>query len=86
MLKAKEIKFFIWTFLIMWKNCLRKLLKLILKCMTSQTGQEMIPIYILPNISKSKGNQTMKLGQLIAYNMRNISDPLKIKHITGSKV
>ena len=28
-----------------------------------------IAIHILPNISRSKGNQTMKLGQL---NMRNI--------------
>ena len=25
-----------------------------------------------PNISRNKGNQTMKFGQLIAYNMRNI--------------
>ena len=27
---------------------------------------------ILPNISSSKGNQTMKFDQLIAYNMKNI--------------
>ena len=26
----------------------------------------------MPNISRSKGNQTMKFGQLIDYNMRNI--------------
>ena len=31
-----------------------------------------ICIYILPNISRSKGNQTMKLGQLIEHNMINI--------------
>ena len=30
------------------------------------------PIHILHNISRSKGNQTMKFGQLIHYNMRNI--------------
>ena len=30
-----------------------------------------ITIYILGNISRSKGNQTMKFGQLIEYNMRN---------------
>ena len=30
-----------------------------------------IAIHILPNISQSKGNQTMKFGQLINYN-RNI--------------
>ena len=29
-------------------------------------------VHILPNISKSKGNQTMKFDQLIEYNMRNI--------------
>ena len=27
---------------------------------------------MLPNISRSEGNQTMKFGQLIAYSMRNI--------------
>ena len=41
--------------------------------MTSQTGQQIITITtrILPNISRSKRNQTMKFGQLIEYNMRN---------------
>ena len=29
-------------------------------------------MHILPNISRNKGNQTMKFGQLIEYNMRNI--------------
>ena len=29
-------------------------------------------IYILPNISRSKDNQIMKLGQLIQYNTRNV--------------
>ena len=29
-------------------------------------------IHILPNISQSKGIQTMKFGQLIEYNKRNI--------------
>ena len=32
----------------------------------------MITIHILPNISRSKGNQTVTFGQLIEYNMRNI--------------
>ena len=27
---------------------------------------------MLPNISRSKGNQAMKFGQLIVYNVRNI--------------
>ena len=40
--------------------------------MTSQLGQPTIAIDILPNISRSKGNQAMKFGQLIEHNMRNI--------------
>ena len=38
----------------------------------SETRKQTITIYILPNISRSKGNQTMKFCQLIEYNMRNI--------------
>ena len=40
--------------------------------MTSQPGSQAIAIHILINISRSKGNQTMKFGQLIEHNMRNI--------------
>ena len=40
--------------------------------MTSQPGLQTIAIYILPDISQSKGNQTMKFDQLIEYNKRNI--------------
>ena len=40
--------------------------------MTSQSGSQTIEIHILPNISSSKGNQKIKFGQLIEYNMRNI--------------
>ena len=40
--------------------------------MTSQTGEQIITIYILPNMSRNKGNQTIKFGQLIEYKMRNI--------------
>ena len=35
--------------------------------MASQTGKPIITIHILPKISKSKGNQAMKFGQLIEY-------------------
>ena len=41
--------------------------------MTSQPGLQTVVIHIvIPNISMGKGNQTMKFGQLIKYNMRNI--------------
>ena len=39
--------------------------------MTSETGYQTIAIDIYTNISRGKGNQAMKLGQLIEYNMRN---------------
>ena len=48
-----------------------KKVRLVSKFMMSQPGKHTITIHILPNISKSKGNWTMKFGQLIKYNMRN---------------
>ena len=46
--------------------------------MTSQTGQQINSIYILPNISRSRSNQSIEFGQLIVpwlieYNIRNIT-------------
>ena len=58
-------------FLVIYKNGLISKIRLILKFMTSQPGYQTIAIRILPNIPRSKGNQTMKFGQLIEYNMRN---------------
>ena len=40
--------------------------------MTAQSGKQIITIHIKSNISKIKGNQTMKFCHLIEYNMRNI--------------
>ena len=39
--------------------------------MTSSVGKQIITIHILPNISRSKGNQTMKFGQLVEYKVKN---------------
>ena len=39
--------------------------------MTSQPGKQTIAIRILSNILRSTGNQTIKFGQLIQYNMKN---------------
>ena len=69
--------------------------KLILKFMTSQSGKQVIAINILPNILRSKDKETMKFGQLIKYNLRNIfnvveklfRDPFlqnEMEHISGS--
>ena len=40
--------------------------------MASQTGQQVIAIHILSNIFRSKDKQTMKVGQLAEYEIRNI--------------
>ena len=39
--------------------------------MRSQPGKQTITMHILPNISRSEDNQTMKYDQLIEYNVRN---------------
>ena len=36
--------------------------------MTSKPGLQTIATQILPNISQSKGNQTMKFGQVTEFN------------------
>ena len=56
----------------MYINHLSKKISLILKFMTSQPKKKAIAIHILPNISRSTGNQTMVFGQLAEYKMRNI--------------
>ena len=38
----------------------------------SQPGLQTIAIHIIPNVSQSKGNQTMKFSQLIEYSIGNI--------------
>ena len=59
-------------FLAMQKIDLINKVRLLSKFMTSQFGKQTIAIHILSNISRSKGNHTMKFRQLIEYNMRNI--------------
>ena len=59
-------------FLVMYRNGLIKKIRLISNSMASQTGSETIVMHILPNISRSKGNQTVKFSQLIECNMRNV--------------
>ena len=56
----------------MHKNDFIRKIRLLSKFMTLQPGQQAIAIHILPNISRSKSNQTMKFDQLIEYKMRNI--------------
>ena len=58
--------------LVTQKNGLIRKPRLTSKFGTLQPGKQTITIHILPNISRSKDNKTMRLSQLIEYNMRNI--------------
>ena len=60
------------NFLVKKKNGLIRKISFLSKIMTSQPGKQTIAIHRLPNISRSKGNQKMKFGRLIEYNMINI--------------
>ena len=65
------IKFLSWIFGHVENRLIRKI-SLLPELVTLQPRAQTIALHILPNISRSKGNQTMKSGQLIEYNMRNI--------------
>ena len=56
----------------MLKNGFINKIRLISKFIAPQPRKQTIAIHILPNISRNKRNQTMKIGQLIEHNMRNI--------------
>ena len=57
--------------MVICENGLIRKIRLILKFKTSQPGKQTITIHILPKIARSKGNQKMKLGQLLECNLRN---------------
>ena len=69
--------------LVMLKNGLIRNLRLISKLRRHRMENKQLQyIYILPNISRTKGNHTIKIDQLIYYSMRNIFF-WKIIHKTG---
>ena len=61
---------FVRIFSVMQKDCLTRKLRLISKLMTLSTEKQIITKHRKPNISRIKGNHTMKFGQLIKYNMK----------------
>ena len=65
----KKFKFLFWLRKV--RFLIRKV-RLISKFMMSQIGKQTIAVCILPIISRSKGNQTLRFGQLIEYNKSNI--------------
>ena len=58
----KIFKFLSWFFGHVKNGLIRKI-RLIFKFMTSQPVDQTIAMHVLPNISRSKENQTMKFGQ-----------------------
>ena len=71
--RSRDIWIFVLNFWSCRENGLIRKIRLISKFMTSQPGYQTSTIHILPNISRSKGKQSMKFGQVIEYNKRNIS-------------
>ena len=67
-----DISVFVTTCWSCRENGLIRRVRLTSKFLASQPGLQTIVIHILLNISQSKGNQTMKFGQLIEYDKRNI--------------
>ena len=65
------LEIFKFLFWVIWKQ-LDKKAKANFKNMTLPTGQQIITLHILSNIWRSKGNKTIKFGQSIEINMRNI--------------
>ena len=70
---CSQVLKFCLDFSVIYKSGLIKKIRLISKFMTSQPEKQTVALHILPNISTSNGNQTVKFGKLIEYNMRNIS-------------
>ena len=66
----KIFKFLSWPFSHVETDLTRKI-RLISKFMTAQLGKQTSAVHILLIISRTKGNQTMKFGQLIEYQMNN---------------
>ena len=61
--------------MVMYKNCLIQKVSLMSIFMTLQPRKQTIAIHILPNITRSKGNQIMKFGQLTLFPLRYFGPP-----------
>ena len=69
--RSQDNYVFVMTFWSYRKNGLIRKIRLTAKFMMSQPGLQTIAIHILTNISRSKGNQAMKLGHLTQCHKRN---------------
>ena len=80
---SQGIQVFVLTFWSCREYSLIRKVRLISKFML-QPGLQTITIHMLPNILRSKHNQTMKLGQLIEYKKRNIFSKIMQKMRQGN--
>ena len=69
---SQDISNFVLTFHSCRKKGLIRRIRLISKFMTPRPAWQTIPIHIVSNISRRKGNKTMKFSQLVEYNKRNV--------------
>ena len=87
MLKALFVlelfKFFLWPFCYLEKRLDKKVMVVNFKIYDVTTGQQTITLHVLPNISRSKGNQAIKLGQLIQYSVKNVFSEIMQKLRSG---
>ena len=67
---SQDIRFLSWIFGHVKKGLIRKV-RLISRFTTLQSGYQTIAIHILTNISRRKGNQAIKFGQLKEHNMKH---------------
>ena len=70
----------------MQKSYLITKIRLGSKFMMPQSGKQTIVIHLLFNISWSKGNQTVKFGQLIEYYMSNFFLEMSCKKYSGQTI
>ena len=68
----KRFKVLSWLFDHVEKTVRLSIIKIRLISKSTQPGEQTIAIHILPNISRTKGIQARRFGQLIEYNTRNI--------------
>ena len=68
----KIFKFFVTTFCSCGKNGSIRKIRLTTNLIMRQPDLQTTVIHILPNISHSKDNKTVKFGQLTEYNKENI--------------
>ena len=85
---SNKVKYLSWLDSSWWSrsNGLIRKMRPISKFMTSQYGTQTMAIHMLLNISQNKRNQTIKFGQLVEYNKRDIFLKIHTENKSGRLV